>query len=60
MAQGEKEELDRNRRFRMKLLVTLLSAASAAFAPPYAVLNYSDFARLVRDTAARPDIKNYR
>ena len=44
----------------MKLLLALLSAASSAFAPPYAVLNYSDFAHLVLDTAARPSIKNYR
>jgi hypothetical protein len=43
------------------VLSLLLGAAATAatFAPPYAVLEYRDFAPLVRDTAARPDIKNY-
>ena len=38
----------------------LLGAVGAtAFAPPYAVLEYRNFAALIRGTAARPDIRNY-
>ena len=41
------------------LQLVLSAAAVGAFAPPYAVLNFSAFEPLVRNTAARPDIKNY-
>ena len=31
----------------------------ATFKPPYAVLDFEDFAGLIRETAARPHVKNY-
>ena len=40
-------------------LLVLATTPASSFAPPYAVLNFSDFEALVRDTAARPDIKSY-
>ena len=46
---------------RMPPSLALIAAASAAapFAPPYAVLRYRDFAPLIRDTLARPAVRNY-
>ena len=41
------------------LLLGLLSATAATYAPPYAVLNFSTYGPLFRSTAARPGIKNY-
>ena len=35
------------------------AVGAAASTHPYAVLEYEQFAALVRNTAARPDIKNY-
>ena len=43
----------------MLLSLALSGAALASFAPPYAVLDYNNFAPLIRNTAARPSIKNY-
>ena len=41
------------------LLWLALCTALANFDPPYAVLNFSDYAPMILETAARPDVKNY-